>query len=73
MKMSEEMKPLTKRSLRMSKRIVVASLLLLAVGLGLVFSPWKMAMTSGVALCAVALGIFLSAGLYWGCDNESCS
>lgn len=73
MKPSEEMKPLPVRQLRFSKDMVGLAIGLGLLGLGLIFGPWPWGMMPGVLCVAVGLGVFMTAGYYWGCDNESCS
>ena len=59
--------------LRLSKGMVAFSLLLLAIGVAVMLSDWGYALVVGAFLMSLAMGIFFTAGYYWGCDNESCS
>ena len=64
---------LPQRRLRFSKRMVALSLVLMAAGAALLFSPGAYNPMAGVACGALGMAVFFTAGYYWGCDNESCS
>ena len=65
--------PLPARQLRFSKDMIAIAICLGVLGIVLIFGPWPLGMMPGVLCVALGLGVFLTAGYYWGCDNESCS
>jgi len=68
-----EMKPLSRKGVRFSKRMVALSIGVLGLGLALIMGPWQFGRISGMVCASAGLVIFFTAGCYWGCDNESCS
>lgn len=71
MDISHEKEPL--RHLRFSRGMVALSLILLIAGMAVLLSDWAYGLVVGASLMSVAMGIFFTAGYYWGCENESCS
>jgi predicted Kef-type K+ transport protein len=73
MDLIKEKRALPQRYLRFSKEMVGLSLVLLAVAYGLIVSSWRLGPVVGGVCGGLALGVFFTAGYYWGCENESCS
>jgi hypothetical protein len=73
MEPNDSPKPLPKNKLNFSKGMVALSVLFVAVGVALMMGPWTYALMAGVTSAALGLGLFFTAGYYWGCDNETCS
>jgi hypothetical protein len=73
MKLKDEKKALPARYLRFSKEMVAVSAVLVVAALGLIVSPWHYGPVVGGVSGGLGLGVFLTAGYYWGCENESCS
>ena len=72
MELREEKKTL--RHLRFSKGTVAVSAALGLAGLFILLrATWQYSLLAGVVLLGAGIGTFLTAGYYWGCDNESCS
>ena len=74
MDLNDAKRPLPRSHIRLSRRLFRLGLGLVALGLLFaVVSPPGYGFISGLVLAASGVTLMITSGLYWSCDNETCS